>query len=236
MPLSDYLQKNQGRILERMIYRFSLVPKTHRIARINRLKTTQRRVDHWLTQVIEALDGKDDLFLIDQQRAAELLAMISYGLEFAYMLYTVFQETLEEILLEDKHKEIIEPAEVQKLNSIILQGFYCISNFYISAREDRITKILQLQDLSAFQRDRYLNPISAREFEILHHIAAGEPDRKIASILHISEHTVRSHVRSLFRKLDVSSRSQLISKAFHLKLIEAETDKKSSSDYKRPFP
>ncbi|SEO04333.1 helix-turn-helix transcriptional regulator [Cryobacterium luteum] len=55
--------------------------------------------------------------------------------------------------------------------------------------------------------------LAARELEVLQHLAAGERNRLIASTLGISENTVKFHVRNLFRKLDVGSRTEAIALA-----------------------
>ncbi|PWB67132.1 MAG: DNA-binding response regulator [Deltaproteobacteria bacterium] len=58
-----------------------------------------------------------------------------------------------------------------------------------------------------------------RELEILKEIAAGNTDRAIAEVLCISEHTVRSHVKSLFRKMGVSSRAKAVTQALQGRII-----------------
>ncbi|RYE40889.1 MAG: response regulator transcription factor family protein [Hyphomicrobiales bacterium] len=55
--------------------------------------------------------------------------------------------------------------------------------------------------------------LAARELEVLQHLVAGERNRTIASTLGISENTVKFHVRNLFRKLDVGSRTEAIALA-----------------------
>lgn len=55
--------------------------------------------------------------------------------------------------------------------------------------------------------------LAARELEVLQHLAAGQRNRTIASSLGISENTVKFHVRNLFRKLDVGSRTEAIALA-----------------------
>lgn len=55
--------------------------------------------------------------------------------------------------------------------------------------------------------------LAARELEVLQHLAAGQRNRTIASALNISENTVKFHVRNLFRKLDVRSRTEAIALA-----------------------
>jgi DNA-binding CsgD family transcriptional regulator len=55
--------------------------------------------------------------------------------------------------------------------------------------------------------------LAARELEVLQHLAAGKRNRTIASALNISENTVKFHVRNLFKKLDVGSRTEAIALA-----------------------
>lgn len=55
--------------------------------------------------------------------------------------------------------------------------------------------------------------LAARELEVLQHLAAGQRNRTIASTLGISENTVKFHVRNLFKKLEVSSRTEAIAVA-----------------------
>ena len=65
-------------------------------------------------------------------------------------------------------------------------------------------------------------PLTQRELEILKEMVAGHTDREIGDSLHVSEHTVRSHIKSLYRKLRVSSKSQAVAKALQHKIIQGE--------------
>jgi DNA-binding NarL/FixJ family response regulator len=49
--------------------------------------------------------------------------------------------------------------------------------------------------------------LTARELEVLRHLAAGKSNREIAGALIISERTVARHVQNIFAKLGVSSRT-----------------------------
>lgn len=53
-------------------------------------------------------------------------------------------------------------------------------------------------------------PLTAREVEVLGLLAAGLGNKVIAGRLAISEHTVKSHVTSLFAKLAVSTRAEAV--------------------------
>lgn len=54
--------------------------------------------------------------------------------------------------------------------------------------------------------------LSPREREILQSLLIGHRVTMIAKSLHISQSTVRNHLKSIFRKLDVSSQSELLDK------------------------
>ncbi len=61
------------------------------------------------------------------------------------------------------------------------------------------------------QEERYreqLSTLTPREEEILKLIATGESNREIATRLFISEQTVKNHVASIFRKLQVNDRTK----------------------------
>jgi DNA-binding NarL/FixJ family response regulator len=57
------------------------------------------------------------------------------------------------------------------------------------------------------------SPLSHTQLEILRLIAAGFSNREIASRIHLSENTIKSHVQEIFRKLDVGNRVQAALKA-----------------------
>ena len=56
--------------------------------------------------------------------------------------------------------------------------------------------------------------LSARELEVLSHVAAGRTGPQIAYELCISHHTVRRHMENVFAKLGVSSRAAAIAYAY----------------------
>ena len=62
----------------------------------------------------------------------------------------------------------------------------------------------------AFELD---NPLTKREQEIVQHLADGEPTKKIAETLNLSNGTVRNYVSIVLDKLDAKNRIEAISKA-----------------------
>jgi DNA-binding CsgD family transcriptional regulator len=65
---------------------------------------------------------------------------------------------------------------------------------------------------------RYLG-ISGRECEVLELLADGHSNKEIARLLGISPNTVKTHVASVFGKLEATRRTQAISKARALEIL-----------------
>jgi LuxR family maltose regulon positive regulatory protein len=64
-----------------------------------------------------------------------------------------------------------------------------------------------------------LDPLTAREREVLELIAEGLSNREIAARLFIATSTVKGYVHSLLRKLEADSRTKAISRARELHLL-----------------
>lgn len=62
--------------------------------------------------------------------------------------------------------------------------------------------------------------LTSREVEVLEYLARGKSNKEIAAFLGISETTVKTHLGSIFRKLDVLSRTEAIATASRLGLIK----------------
>ncbi len=61
--------------------------------------------------------------------------------------------------------------------------------------------------------------LSQREVEVLGRLAQGAGNKAIATMLGISEHTVKFHIASIFAKLGVSSRTEAVTQGVRLGLI-----------------
>jgi DNA-binding NarL/FixJ family response regulator len=59
----------------------------------------------------------------------------------------------------------------------------------------------------------YDSPLSSRETQVLQSIAQGKTYTKIAADLFINKETVRSHIRSIYHKLEVNNKSDALRKA-----------------------
>jgi len=65
-------------------------------------------------------------------------------------------------------------------------------------------------------------PLSQREREVLQWIAKGKNTWEISLILHISENTVKFHIKNILRKLNASSRPHAVAVALRNGLIDIE--------------
>lgn len=63
------------------------------------------------------------------------------------------------------------------------------------------------------------SPLSERESEILQKLCNGENYKAIADSLFISGHTVRAHIKNIYKKLHVNSRAEAVTRAIRDKLI-----------------
>jgi ATP/maltotriose-dependent transcriptional regulator MalT len=64
-----------------------------------------------------------------------------------------------------------------------------------------------------------VEPLSEREIEVLHLIAAGLQNREIAEKMTVTVSTVKTHINNIYRKLDVTNRVQALAKARALHLL-----------------
>jgi DNA-binding NarL/FixJ family response regulator len=61
--------------------------------------------------------------------------------------------------------------------------------------------------------------LSARELQVLTHVAAGRSNPEIGRALFIGEATVKTHLQHIFEKLEVSDRTRAVTKAMELRLL-----------------
>ena len=61
--------------------------------------------------------------------------------------------------------------------------------------------------------------LTPREAEVLQEIARGRSNKEIEDTLFISKNTVRTHIKNLYSKLEVESRTQAIVRARELDLL-----------------
>ena len=98
---------------------------------------------------------------------------------------------------------------------------YCLAVMYMSSLQPYIHNALKIILSKENEKDLYL---TKRELECLSWIAEGKTSCEISSILKISENTVIFHIKNIIEKLEVSNRTQAISKAILLGLIYPDSN------------
>ncbi|MEO8612874.1 MAG: LuxR family transcriptional regulator [Chloroflexota bacterium] len=127
--------------------------------------------------------------------AARLIGDIGVQLELGdHHDYERTMSKLYEVLPEDAYLEIAERAQSLSLNEFFAQT-------------------LPKSNLQS------AHALTAREIEILRFVAAGLTDKQIAAHLTISAHTVNAHLRTIYRKLDVNTRTAAVHAAQESSLL-----------------
>jgi DNA-binding NarL/FixJ family response regulator len=67
--------------------------------------------------------------------------------------------------------------------------------------------------------DSLIEPLTAREMEVIQLMAQGLANKQIALSLGISEHTVKFHLSSLYAKLNCTNRTEAVKRGIELGLI-----------------
>ncbi len=76
------------------------------------------------------------------------------------------------------------------------------------------------QNNVTINKNNQFNSLTRREKDVLLLVTQGENNKSIADKLVLSEVTVKSHLSSIFKKLNVTNRTQLVLLAMHVNLLE----------------
>lgn len=93
-----------------------------------------------------------------------------------------------------------ESAELKRAIQSIMSGENYIQASLIPALNNRLAN----RDID---KDK-IDSLTSRELEVLIQVANGMINKEIATSLNISERTVKNHVSNIFKKIDVSDRTQ----------------------------
>ncbi len=78
------------------------------------------------------------------------------------------------------------------------------------------------------EMDAAIDPLTAREMEVLRLLVAGRSNKDISATLAIAEETVKTHVSHVLAKLGVENRAQAIAEALRRRLVSIEDVEGSS--------
>lgn len=88
---------------------------------------------------------------------------------------------------------------------------------YINKKRKLPQKKLEIHEVDYVQIETL--GLSRREYEVLCKLAQGHSNKEIASLLFVSESTIKTHVSNIYTKLDVKRRTQAIQKATALHIL-----------------
>lgn len=128
----------------------------------------------------------------------------------------------------DEEERIVQAAELG-VDGYLLKG--CGQRELVNAIENVSTGGIALESTVAGKLMQHMNRRSAaseadtvrfskREAQVLELIASGKTNRDIGEKLFISESTVKFHVHAILNKLDASNRTEAVSIAAQLGLVE----------------
>ena len=86
-------------------------------------------------------------------------------------------------------------------------------------RANRNKQVLKPENVTINQADNF-NYVTKREKDVLLLVTQGESNKSIADKLVLSEVTVKSHLNSIFKKLNVTNRTQAVLVAMQMNLVE----------------
>ena len=90
-------------------------------------------------------------------------------------------------------------------------------------RRSRTSELAAMRD-HRFRRRPDRQPLTVREREVLNHLAALLTTPEIAATMFVSINTVRTHIRSILRKMGASRRNEAVRRAWELGLLRQSAE------------
>lgn len=120
------------------------------------------------------------------------------------------------VALTDTFEDALAIARNENINGIFLNSFkieelfrglseMISGDFYV---QEAIRKRMYHNDQKMKSEKYKINSLTKRELEVLIQVANGMFNKEIATTLNISERTVKNHLSNIFKKIEVSDRTQ----------------------------
>jgi DNA-binding CsgD family transcriptional regulator len=90
---------------------------------------------------------------------------------------------------------------------------------YAQSRDGYVEDVVQQGDAASGRSAR----LSPRELDVLRALAGGDSTEQIGTVLGMSPHTVRTHIRNIMRKLEARTRAHAVAMAIGDGAIEPPT-------------
>jgi LuxR family maltose regulon positive regulatory protein len=196
---------------------------------LNRLQTAAKLAG-WVNEEIKVLILKAENFhakgyldgalqtLLDAIFLAQLGGYVRIFLDEGRMLCDLFnalddlsEDSIEALLRSDPEK--VNRSTTKKIKNTISK---------ICAEINQPSKVALVDQENRFTSPRLMpgklneppgERLTPREIEVLHLLTKGYPDKKIAETLVITRETVHKHLKNIYQKLDVHSRTEAVIRA-----------------------
>jgi LuxR family maltose regulon positive regulatory protein len=92
----------------------------------------------------------------------------------------------------------------------------------MALQEEQANKIAHLPKRwkrCAIDHAALIEPLSRRELEVLHLMSLGRSNQEIAQQLIVAPGTIKAHTASIYRKLNVTNRTEAAARARHLGIL-----------------
>lgn len=186
---------------------------------------TNRLPNTILVQQIRALkqewDGRDMLEWIKslsentaREKTYKLVALADYYSDRESVAVDYMRQAL--VLVEDTGA-IEFLLRQHKLFDIIIKAAHQLSTAFTEDIARRITD--RVRENQLHKNGAIPVPLTTRELEVVRHLATGKPVSAISDALHVTMNTMKTHLRNIYRKLDVDGREYAVEKAKSLFLI-----------------
>ncbi|ASO09870.1 TPA: nitrate/nitrite response regulator protein NarP [Salmonella enterica subsp. enterica serovar Ball] len=140
---------------------------------------------------MKGLSGLDTLNALRRDGVTAQIIILTVS-DSASDIYALIDAGADGYLLKDSDPEVLLEAIRKGANG---------GNVF----SDRVNEYLRERERFGAQEDPF-SILTERELDVLHELAQGLSNKQIASVLNISEQTVKVHIRNLLRKLNVRSR------------------------------
>lgn len=166
-------------------------------------------------------DGKDMFGYIDKlpestprQKVYKLLALADYYKDKESIAVDYMYQTLQ-IVEEFGSVELI--LRQHELVDIVLKAVAKKPTVFLEEIATRLTE--RIKSRNQINSEGLPIPLTSRELEVVKHLATGLPISAIGNNLHVSMNTMKTHLRNIYRKLEVDGRDSAVEKAKELFLI-----------------
>lgn len=141
-----------------------------------------------------------DVYTIKQKRPASLS-----GAKIVFLDYGLSEDSIACLIITNKIDGIMTPdTDIQ----LLLKAFHAMQKGQMWIDNCKIKALVNFADNS---KDSVIaGSLTNKEREIVINISQGLTNKEIASQLFISEQTVKTHINSIFKKLNVTRRTQLV--------------------------